>query len=231
MHPPDSFLLPLFPLNIVLYPNMFLPLHIFEPRYHALVRYCVDEEEPFGVVLIAEGQPEDKEDIKPYKIGTVADIVQVDELSEDRMNIWVAGSERFEILKYYQSPAEYLVGHVLPIDDEDADPLLFLEQSNALDSLLQRYLELKMRLNSEDPDRLDYQLAQDPGIASYQIATILDINLAEKQQLLEIRGLRDRLNKEIALLKREVAYLEQLLSTQRSPKVERFSWGGEVHLN
>jgi len=231
MHPPDSFLLPLFPLNIVLYPNMFLPLRIFEPRYHALVRYCVEEEEPFGVVLIAEGQPEDRENIKPYKIGTAADIVQVDELSEDRMNIWIAGSERFEILNYYQSPDEYLVGHVLPIDDEDADPLLFLEQSNALNSLLQRYLELKMRLNSEDPNRLDYQLAQDPGVASYQIATILDISLAEKQQLLEIKGLQDRLNREHTLLKRETAYLEQLLSTQRSPKVERFSWGGEVHLN
>ena len=231
MHPPDSFLLPLFPLNIVLYPNMFLPLHIFEPRYQALVRYCMEEEEAFGVVLIAEGQPEDKEGIKPYKIGTVADIVQVDELSEERMNIWVAGSERFEILNHYQSPDEYLVGHVLPIDDEDADPMLFLEQSNVLDSLLQRYLELKMRLNSEDPDRLDYQLAQDPGIASYQIATILDINLAEKQQLLEIKGLQERLEQEQLFLERELEHLRQMLRTQRSPKVERFPWGGEVHLN
>ena len=231
MYPPDSFLLPLFPLNTVLYPNMFLPLHIFEPRYQALVRYCIEEEESFGVVLIAEGMPEDKEGIKPCNIGTVADIVQVDELSKGRMNIWIAGSERFDILNFYPSPDEYLVGHVLPVDDEDADPLLFMESTNALEDLLQRYLALKMRLNSEDPDRLDYQLAQDPGIASYQIATILDISLAEKQQLLEIRGLQERLNREHTLLEREVVYLEQLLSTQRSPRVERFTWGGEVHLN
>jgi len=231
MNTSDSFLLPLFPLNVVLYPNMFLPLRIFEPRYQAMVKYCVAEDEPFGVVLIAEGQPEEDETIKPYKIGTVADIVQVDELGEGRMNIWVAGSERFEILNYYRSPADYLVGRVLPVDDEDADPLLFLDQTNPLSLSFKTYLELRMRLNDEDIEDFDYQLANDPAILSYQIATMLDVSLAEKQNLLELRGLKDRLNQEKLVLKREIGHLRQMLSTQRKPRVEHLPWGGEVHLN
>ena len=66
---------------------------------------------------------------------------------------------------------------------------------------------------------------------SYQIATMLDVSLAEKQKLLEIRGLKDRLNQEKLVLKREVEHLRQMLSTQRNPKVEHLPWGGEVHLN
>ena len=48
--------MPLFPLNVVLFPGMVLPLHIFEPRYHEMIDRCIEEKIPFGVVLIQEGQ-------------------------------------------------------------------------------------------------------------------------------------------------------------------------------
>jgi len=148
-----------------------------------------------------------------------------------RFSPHLAGSERFEILDYYRSPADYLVGRVLPVDDEDADPLLFLDQTNPLSLSFKTYLELRMRLNDEDIEDFDYQLPNDPAILSYQIATMLDVSLAEKQNLLELRGLKDRLNQEKLVLKREIGHLRQMLSTQRKPRVEHLPWGGEVHLN
>ena len=78
--------LSLFPLNVVLFPGMPMPLHIFEERYKAMIGECVNREEPFGIILIKEGQevggPAD-----PVKIGTTARIAQVERLDEYRVNI------------------------------------------------------------------------------------------------------------------------------------------------
>ena len=51
----DSTILPLFPLNLVLFPGMPLPLHIFEERYKAMIGECLESQMPFGVVLIRDG--------------------------------------------------------------------------------------------------------------------------------------------------------------------------------
>ena len=69
--------MPLFPLNVVLFPGMALPLHIFEPRYREMINRCLDENLAFGVVLIKEG-PEVGGDALPRRVGTAARIVKVD---------------------------------------------------------------------------------------------------------------------------------------------------------
>ena len=74
--PEDLLQLSLFPLNVVLFPGMPMPLHIFEERYKAMIGECVDREEPFGIILIKEGQ-EVGEPAEPVKVGTTARIVQV----------------------------------------------------------------------------------------------------------------------------------------------------------
>ena len=65
--------LALFPLNLVLFPGMRLPLHIFEERYKAMIGACIEAEEPFGVLLIKEGQ-ESGEPVEPVQVGTTARI-------------------------------------------------------------------------------------------------------------------------------------------------------------
>src|SRR3990172_7303439 len=89
--------LPLFPLNAVLFPGATLPLHIFEERYKQMIRRCLEERTPFGVLLIRKGN-EVGEPAEPFDVGTVADMVRVQHLQEGRMNILCRGGERFRVV-------------------------------------------------------------------------------------------------------------------------------------
>ena len=66
-------LLPLFPLNTVLFPNMVLPLHVFEERYKLMINTCLAQDKPFGVVLIYSGTEAGGPAV-PHSVGTVARI-------------------------------------------------------------------------------------------------------------------------------------------------------------
>ncbi len=88
--------LPLFPLSTVLFPRMVLPLHIFEERYKTMLRYCDEQDEPFGIVLIREGE-EVGAPAEPYSIGTEAHILRVSDLEDERKLIVVQGRDRFRI--------------------------------------------------------------------------------------------------------------------------------------
>ncbi|HXL19893.1 MAG TPA: LON peptidase substrate-binding domain-containing protein, partial [Streptosporangiaceae bacterium] len=76
--------LPLFPLNVVLFPHMALPLHVFEPRYRKMIGDCLEEGHSFGVVAIREGR--ETGPATPYGVGTLAKIVRIDRLDDGRMN-------------------------------------------------------------------------------------------------------------------------------------------------
>src|SRR5262249_39608867 len=75
---------PLFPLNVVLFPGMPLPLHVFEPRYQEMVQACMESDRTFGVCLIRSGQevggPAD-----PHPVGTTCEILEASSLGEGRM--------------------------------------------------------------------------------------------------------------------------------------------------
>ena len=96
--------LPMFPLNVVLFPGMMLPLHIFEPRYREMINHCIDTKSPFGVLLIKEGQEVDGL-ATPHSIGTAARIVNVKHETDGRMNIMAVGTQRFEVNGFDRSHA------------------------------------------------------------------------------------------------------------------------------
>ena len=105
------FELPLFPLNTVLFPGMPINLHIFEPRYKLMIEQCIQNDEPFGVVLIHKGTEASGPLAEPHPIGCTAQITQVERLDDGRMNILAVGGERFQIrsLNLFEP---YLVGTV-----------------------------------------------------------------------------------------------------------------------
>src|SRR5215510_3379524 len=92
----------LFPLpNLVLFPNIIVPLHIFEERYKLMINSCVDSNEVFGLVLLRSGAEEESEDTI-HRVGVTARIVEVERLEEGRMNILCEGETRFRIFRLTQ---------------------------------------------------------------------------------------------------------------------------------
>jgi len=96
-----SELLPLFPLpNVVLFPNVFLPLHIFEPRYREMVADAAASDRMIGMVLLRPGWERDYEGRPPiYPIGCSGVMTHVDRLSDGRYNLVLRGLERFRIVE------------------------------------------------------------------------------------------------------------------------------------
>ena len=108
-----SELLPLFPLDVVLFPGMALPLHIFEPRYKEMIGECLDHDSAFGIVRAIEDGI--------AQIGCSAEIVTVVKRYDDgRLDIVTRGLQRFEIVEINQDRS-FLQGDVKFLqEDEDA---------------------------------------------------------------------------------------------------------------
>lgn len=190
--------IPLFPLQVVLFPGGLLPLHIFEPRYRTMIKFCLEHESEFGVVLIKEGE-EVGGSATPCKVGTAVRMLDVERLSDGRMNIMTAGDYRFEILEV-QEHLPYLVGLIRVLDDPDAELETALDSITAeTEKLYKEYEVLSSRLifawqpPAESPN--------DSRELAYQIGTRLRISLPEKQALLETVPLERLLTLESEILK------------------------------
>lgn len=123
----------LFPLGIVLLPTEQIPLHIFEPRYLALVGECLAADEEFGLVLADE-------DGGLAEIGTRARVTEVLEQFDDgRLNVVVEGGERFRLLELTEGRA-YQTAEVEPV--EDLDDLASPDEIARVLALFDRLLEL-----------------------------------------------------------------------------------------
>ena len=105
--------LPLFPLNTVLFPGNDMALQIFEPRYQRMLRDCMDGDRRFGVVLIRAGAEVGGRALT-HPVGTVARIMQVDEIGEGRFFVSAQGEQRFRLLTRHEDDP-YPSGEVEPI--------------------------------------------------------------------------------------------------------------------
>lgn len=193
--------LPLFPLNnVVLFPGMRLPLHIFEERYKAMIGDCIEREAPFGILLIREGQ-EVGEPAEPFRVGTTARIVQVSQLQEGRLNIMTRGERRFQVVEITQQ-VPHLVGLVKYLDDEagDAPEDLVSEVVSEYRTFLTHQATIAGGWNRQ------VEVTQDPAqLFSQAIASIsssIELPRDLRQQLLELPTVGQRLEKLLPLMKR-----------------------------
>ena len=200
-------LLPLFPLNVVLFPHMPLPLHIFEPRYRQMLADCLEEGHSFGVVAIREGQ--ETGPAVPFEIGTLANIMRIDRLEDGRVNLLVAGASRFEILET-NSERPYLRGRIrimLEAGDE-AEATAGLTENTAL--AFREYAKLLRELVGQAVEEPEAPI--EPELLSDLIAAALNLQVPEKQQLLATARTDDRLRLELRLLRKEIVLLKQMVA-------------------
>ena len=197
-----SRVLPLFPLHVVLFPGRPLPLHLFEPRYRALLDDCLAEDRRFGVVAIRYGRAE-RNAADVYSVGTIAEIVRVERLDDGRSNIVTRGAERFRIRKLVRD-RPYLRAEVTLLEEQAADPSL-TPYTAVLREHLQEYLS---EMGADE--RLAGRLPANAGELAWLAACAAELQLSEQQHLLEIDCLAARLRSTIKLLRREHHLLRRL---------------------
>ncbi|MBI3522402.1 MAG: LON peptidase substrate-binding domain-containing protein [Chloroflexi bacterium] len=209
-------LLPLFPLNTVLFPGMLLPLHVFEPRYRLLVRRCLDKQQPFGIVLIESGAEVGGIAV-PKTVGTTAEIVGNQPLPDGRSFIVVNGLRRFHVDQLIDDEEPYLLAKVSYLaEDEGAGASELADRAaDAFTEYLLAALAAADEPHSEAPD-LDAMRHGTPADVAYRIAAGLAIDALERQRLLEAPNAQERLTSEIRLLERESTLLKELLLRLRA---------------
>ena len=198
--------LPLFPLHVVLFPDMPLPLHIFEPRYREMIMRCREENSPFGVILIRDGDEAGDEAV-PHLVGTTARISQYEEMPDGRMNVLVFGEARFRVM-HTSHDKPYLCASVEPLGDEADDPERIQPAAEAVEGLFKKYLRALFAMTGRSLSAL--QLPQEPVYLSYAVASVLQVPMAQKQNLLEIADTSRRLEHEAEILRMELEAQEVL---------------------
>ena len=207
--------LPLFPLGGVLFPEMLMPLHIFEPRYRLLVRRSMAHDRHFGIILGQEGLG--SADTTPPEIGTSATIVGHSPLPDGRSFIVVRGVRRFQVSKIDRDVEPYLVAHVDWLDDDDGfgSEQLADVAADAFSEYLNGIVAATNEPRTEASETKDMREGT-PRDVAYRIASGLAIEPRERQRLLEAASVEERLRSELRLLDRENALLRELLLRLRT---------------
>jgi Lon protease-like protein len=200
-----SALLPLFPLDLVLFPGVSLPLHIFEPRYREMVSECLAEKKHFGIVRA--------KDDGIAEIGCTAEIVDVSKQYDDgRIDILTAGRERFEVIQVNQERS-FLQAEIIYLQDE-----LNLASPKEKARAMELHGEL-MTLAGAKPEGAS-EIAGDN--LAYHLAGSLPLDLDFKQTLLEMKSESER-------VQAIISFFEAILPTMRRTVHMRQKAGGNGH--
>jgi uncharacterized protein len=217
--------LPLFPLNIVLFPGQMLPLHIFEDRYRLMIRRCLAEDLPFGVVLIKRGSEVGVE-AEPHEVGTIARILKSTHQSDGTIDIVTVGQERF-CIDHLIHDQPYLRGEVKTM------PMQALTDSDAVATLAARVRDNVSSYIELIAEAAGLQIQVDaipdaPQQLGYLAGVAMQIDNREKQEILANSSLPKVLAQEIQLLNRENALLRWMIAQRDWPGRAQFGASGTL---
>ncbi|CAN5859591.1 LON peptidase substrate-binding domain-containing protein [soil metagenome] len=198
--------LPLFPLGLVLFPGVSLPLHLFEPRYCQLLTDVQAGDRRFGIVCPPSGVSERA--LPTGLAGCVAEVTEVESFEDGRSNVMVVGRERFALENIIVDAAPYLVADVVPMPDIAAPGGLALSLlSDELRSHFARVVTAVHTLEDNASAALP-PLPDDPSRLAWSIASMIEMELSQRQRLLEERSPLLRVEHVNALLRKVLPDLE-----------------------
>ncbi len=184
---------------------MFLPLHIFEPRYRLLARHCVDGDRELGVVLIERGSEVGGGDVRGH-VGTRARLLEAVELADGRWILGLVGVERIRVDRWLPDDP-YPRAEVTSFPGPGAGPSAG-DRRAEVERLLRRVLALKSELGEPAP-AATVALDPDPVVAAWQAAALAPLGPFDAQRVLESGPADDRLALVASLLEDEAAVLAQ----------------------
>lgn len=197
--------LPLFPLGSVLVPGLVLPLHVFEHRYRVLVQALMalpeDAIRVFGVVAIRSGRDVGTDGARAlYSIGCTAELRDVTPLDDGRFDIVSVGQSRFRLTGLdAEAKTPYHTGMVEFLNEPDGDA----DTDNLALAVAARFTAYRARLGAQPTEMPD-----DPRVLSYLVAAATLLDLPDRQALLERPTTSERLELELALLRRELTLID-----------------------
>jgi Lon protease-like protein len=199
-------LLPIFPLELVLFPGAPLPLHIFEPRYKEMITECLEQKKPFGMVRAKENAV--------AEVGCSAVIVNILKRYDDgRLDIASEGKQRFTIMELNHD-RPFLQAEVTWFEDDEPAPLGGKESETVI----------------ELHEQLFHVLGQEPEVdrnkipLSFHLASHLPVDLDFKQAILEMKSETERIHTLIEYYRATIPKVEKTLRAR-----ERASGNGHVH--
>jgi ATP-dependent Lon protease len=173
--------IPIFPLNLVVFPFSKVPLHIFEERYKKMINKCLDEKTGFGIVSLIFDEIS--------KVGSYVEIATVERKKDNgEMDIIVKGTGRFKILKTINHPDGYLVATINEYSDDSDDINVIL-----LKELRENFEEIIKKINFTLEDSF-WKNYDDTLLKSFKIAEKSGLNLKQRQKLLSLRKENERIN-------------------------------------
>ncbi len=213
--------LPLFPLGMVLFPGLVLPLNVFEERYRALVRDLLampEQDRRFGVVAIREGREVGADGVTAlYEVGCAARLRQAEAQSDGRWEITAVGDELFH-LDALHTDKPYATADVTWLPDAPGDLGEGAVLARAVQGAFADYLTAVARAGAGQVRAPE--LPDEPLLLSHLVAATMLLDLWQRQELLEQPDAIARLRAETRLLRRETVFLK-ILRAIPSPELTR----------
>jgi ATP-dependent Lon protease len=190
--------LPLFPLPVVLFPGVPLPLHIFEPRYRQMMTDIRQAKNLFGLAYFDPTITENE--VPPAgHIGCVAEVTETQTLPDGRSNILTLGVIRYRIESYVERGDPYLVAQVSYFEDDEEDEALLATPAKEVAETFTRIAQAVRTINDERATLPDISNTE-PQRLSFLVAAAVEIDAEVKQELLELRLTSERLERLRAML-------------------------------
>jgi ATP-dependent Lon protease len=199
--------LPLFPLPVVLFPGMPMPLHIFEPRYRKMLADIRASDNLFGLSFFDSNSS--GKDLPPAgHVGCVAEVTETQALPDGRSNILTVGVIRYRAEGYIERGEPYLVVRVNFFEDDTEDGELLDASSREVAAMFMRVANAIRVINDERGNLPDISDTE-PQKLSFLVAAALEIEVQTKQELLELRSTSERLSRLRDVLARVVKGYEE----------------------
>ncbi len=192
--------IPIFPLpNVVLFPNVFLPLHIFEPRYRQMVDDALRGDRIIGMVLLRPGwEPKYHERPPVYPVGCAGVITHSERLDDGRFNIVLRGMEKFRVMSE-DDDRLYRVAYVESV--REPAPESFREEMLGARRRLESLL-VPQPVGRSESSKMPAAMPDEELVNA--LAQYMEFEPVEKQALLEREGLLERCRSLIELLEMKV---------------------------
>lgn len=199
----------LFPLPLVMFPNAPQLLHVFEPRYRAMLRDCLADDKRFGLSFLA---PHRGDRPVPGDVGCRARVERYRILPDGRYNVLAVGEERYVLHDLVFSETQYLVGSVEFFSDHAGDSPI-----EELAALVRREFDAFVASWRELQDFVPPpgDVPTDPMNLSFHVAASLEIDPDTQEDLLRLTSTRVRLQRLLALLESENADRQSRIETLR----------------